>query len=136
MYTTLDFLVVFNTWRRDYIFSPDFVQILAPNASARNCLFQIICRRRLHYFRPVLSKGAKQSKNSVALINVAINFGYEYFCFVIYFPKIFCVKTFSQYFFFQNFFFKFFFLNFFFKILFPNFFFNIFFLNVFKIFFF
>ena len=37
---------------RDYIFSPDFVQIatlLASNASARHCLFWIICHRRFHY---------------------------------------------------------------------------------------
>ena len=30
----------------------------------------------------------------VALINIAINFGYKYFCFVIYFFKIFFVKNF------------------------------------------
>ena len=35
----------------------------------------------------------------MALINVAINFGYEYFCFVIYFSEIFFVKTFSKFFF-------------------------------------
>ena len=40
----------------------------------------------------------------MALIKVAINFVYEYFCFVIYFSEIFFVKTF-----FPNFFSKFFF---------------------------
>ena len=70
----------------------------------------------------------------MALINVAINFGYEYFCFVIYFSEIFFVKTFFQNFpkfifqhffskFFPEIFFsKFFSQNFFFKIFSPNFF--------------
>ena len=57
----------------------------------------------LPVFRPILSK---QGENSVALINVAINFGYEYFSFVIYFFKIFFIKLFSQTFF-SNFFAKF-----------------------------
>ena len=52
--------------------------------------------------RPVLSK---KGENSVALLNVAINFGYEYFSFVIYFSNIFFISTF-----FQNFFPKIFFL--------------------------
>ena len=73
----------------------------------------------LPVFRPVLSK---QGENSVALINVAIDFGYEYFSFVIYFSKIFFIKTFFQNFFFQNFFPTFFFSNFFPKIFFYNFF--------------
>ena len=73
----------------------------------------------LPVFRPFLSK---QGENSVALINVAINFGYEYFSFVIYFSKIFFIKTFFQNFLYQNFFPKFFFQNFF-----PKFYFNIFF---------
>ena len=90
-----------------YIFSPDFVQIatfLACSASARHCLFWInaecICRRRFHYFLSFvlfLSKGASKAK--IALINLAINFGYEYFYVVIYFSKIFFVKTFFQHFF-------------------------------------
>ena len=46
----------------------------------------------------------------MALINVAINFGYEYFSFVIYFSKIF----------FPTFFFKIFFLKSFFQIFFPK----------------
>ena len=46
----------------------------------------------------------------MALINVAIDFGYEYFSFVIYFSKFFFVKPF-----FQHFFPKFFFKNLFFK---------------------
>ena len=49
-------------------------------------------------------------------MNVAINFGNEYFCFVIYYSKIFFVKTF-----FQHFFFKIFFQHFFSKIFFSNF---------------
>ena len=57
----------------------------------------------------------------MTLINVAINFGYEYFCFVIYFSK----------FYFQNFFVKIFFLTFFG----PNFFFKIFFQLFFQYFF-
>ena len=55
------------------------------------------------FYRRVLAR-----KNSVLLINVAINFGYEYFCFVIYFSKIFLSKLFDQIFvskFFQKFFF-------------------------------
>ena len=76
-----------------------------------------------------------QGENSVALINVAINFFYEYFSFVIYFSNIFLSKLFSNIFF-QNFFPKIFFQNFFPKIFFPKFFFNIFFQNFFsKIFF-
>ena len=55
----------------------------------------------LPVFRPVLSK---QAENSVALINVAINFGYEYFSFVIYLSNIFFIKTFFQHFFFKIFF--------------------------------
>ena len=44
----------------------------------------------------------------MALINVAINFGYEYFCFVIYFSRIFLSKLVSKIFFSKFFFFKFF----------------------------
>ena len=40
----------------------------------------------------------------MALINVAINFGYEYFCFVIYFSKIFFQNSLSN--FFSKFFFE------------------------------
>ena len=92
---------------------------------------------------PCFVEGCWQGKNSVALINVAINFGYEYFCFVIYFSEIFLVKTFFHNFpqfiffnflpkffpeiFFQNFFSKFFFPKFFFDIFFSNFFLTIFF---------
>ena len=58
----------------------------------------------------------------MALINIAIKFGDEYFCFEIYFSKIFFVKNFFKHFFpkiflsnliFQNFFSKFFFSTFF-----------------------
>ena len=63
----------------------------------------------------------------MALINVAINFGYECFCFVIYFSKFFFVKTFLPKFIFLNFFPKFFVWNFFWL----KFFFQIFFLNFF-----
>ena len=72
----------------------------------------------LPVIRPVLSK---QGENSVALINVAINFGYEYFFFVIYFSKIFFSNFFSQ-----NFCSKLF-PKFFFQNLFPIFFFSTFF---------
>ena len=80
----------------------------------------------------------------MALINVAINFGYEYFCFVIYFSEIFFVKTFFKTsfpkFLFQNFFSKIYFSEFFFfnfpKFIFQNFFFNIFSWNFFFKFFF
>ena len=94
-------------------------------------------------FRPVLSKGASKAK--IVWHLVAINFGYEYFCSVIYFPEIFFVKIcfniffsklfsqnfffkifspnfFSQNFFSKLFFFKFFPQNFIFKIFSPNFF--------------
>ena len=58
----------------------------------------------------------------MAIINVAINFGYEYFCFVIYFFKIFFPKFFFKFFpqdffffilskFFSQLFFKFFFFE-------------------------
>ena len=66
----------------------------------------------LPVFRPVLSK---QGENSVALINVAINFGYEYYSVVIYFSNIFFIKTFFRNFFFHNFFSTCFFQNFFFQ---------------------
>ena len=46
----------------------------------------------------------------MALINAAINFGYEYFCFVIYFSTIFLSKLFSNIFF-SNIFFHHFFPN-------------------------
>ena len=75
----------------------------------------------LPVFRPVLSKGA--SKVKIAWHLVAINFGYEYLCFVIYFSEIFFPKMF-----FSNFFlFQFFPQNFFFEIFSQNFFFQIFF---------
>ena len=51
----------------------------------------------LPVFRPVLSKGA--SKISVAFINVAINFGYEYFCYVICFSNIFSQNFLNIFFF-------------------------------------
>ena len=69
---------------------------------------------------PCFVKGCKKGKNSVALINVARKFRDEYFCFKIYFSKIFFVKTFFEHFF-SNFFSKFFFQNFFFKIFVPKF---------------
>ena len=61
------------------------------------------------------------TENSVALINVAINFGYNYFSLVIYSFKIFFVKFFFQHFFQiflyklgkKKFFFKFFLQKFF-----------------------
>ena len=74
----------------------------------------------------------------MALNFVAINFGYKYFCFVIYFSNIFLSKLFSKIFFqhfFPKFFFNIFFQNFFltffsqnccFKIFFPNIFFELF----------
>ena len=75
----------------------------------------------LPVFRPVLSKGA--SKVKIAWHLVAINFGYEYLCFVIYFSEIFFPKMF-----FSNFFlFQFFPQNYFFEIFSQNFFFQIFF---------
>ena len=96
------------------------------------------------WLSPCSIEGCYQGENSVALINVAINFVYEYFSFVIYFSKIFFIKTFFwnfiPKFFFQNFFSKFFFQNFFFqnfkKFFFSKLFFKIFFLLLFsKIFF-
>ena len=98
---------------------------------ARNCLFwtnaECVCRKLFHYclsFFLFLSQGASKAKNSIALINVVISFGSEYFCFQIFFPN-FCLKFgskiffrnifqfFFQHWFFQNFFFKFFFQSFF-----------------------
>ena len=86
---------------------------------------------------PCSVEGCEQGKNSVVLINVAINFVYEYFSFVIYVFKIFFIKIFFLTFFSQNFFstfflFKIFFLKFFsqnlfFKIFFQKFFFQFFF---------
>ena len=69
---------------------------------------------------PCFVEGCQQGKNSVA-INVDINFGYEYFCFVIYFSEIF--PKLSKLFFkiFQNFFLKFFFSKFFLQIYFHMF---------------
>ena len=107
--------------------------------------------------RPVLSKGAKQVKNSEALINFAINLAYEYFCFVIYFSKSFVFKFYLHFFlnfisniffyfisniflnFISKIFFKFYFQKFFskflFQIFFPNFFFKFFFKILKKIYF-
>ena len=67
---------------------------------------------------PCSVEGCWQGENSVALINIAINFGYEYFSFVIYFSTFFFVKNFFQ--------------NFCFKIFFPKLFFKIFFLKCFS----
>ena len=60
----------------------------------------------------------------MALINVAINFGCEYFCFVIYFSKIISSNFFPN-FLHQNFCPKFFFQNFFLKFVFQKFLFNL-----------
>ena len=106
-----------------YIFSPEFVQtatFLASNASVRHCLFWIICHRQFYYscLSPCFVERCWQGKKSVSLINVDINFGYEYFRFVIhfsksffcqnffptFFPKIFFSKLFSQICFFNIFF--------------------------------
>ena len=76
-----------------YIFSPDFVQIatfLASSESARHCLFWIIYHRLFPCLSPCFVEGCLQGKNSAALINVAMNFGCEYFCFVIYFSYSVC----------------------------------------------
>ena len=56
----------------------------------------------------------------MVFIAVAINLGYEYFSFVIYFSKFFFIKTFFQIFFYQNFFPKFFFVKTFFQNFFPK----------------
>ena len=139
--------------KRWYIFAPDFIQIvafLASNASARHCLFWIIFHRRFHYSLTSALFYRRQGKNSVVLINVAIKFGDEYFCFGIYFSKTFFVKSIFVNFFFQNvftkiffpkcfyqnfcwqiFFSKFFFLNFFFRFFFLKFFFQHFFSKIF-----
>ena len=109
-----------------YIFSPEFVQIatfLASNPNARHCLFWVIRHRRFHYSLSFALFCRKQGKNSVVLINVAINFGYEYFRFAIYFLIFFCQNffpTFCSKIFFQNFFFKQF-STFFFNIVFQKF---------------
>ena len=66
-------------------------------------------------FRPVLSKRASKAK-IVWHLSMLLKFGDEYFCFGIYFSKIFFSTFFSQ-----NFCSKFFFQNFFFKIFFPKF---------------
>ena len=65
---------------------------------------------------PFSVEGCWQGENSVALINVAINFVYEYFSFVIYFSKIFFIKTIFQHFFPIIFFSTFFFSKHLFKI--------------------
>ena len=54
----------------------------------------------LPIFRPVLVERCWEGKNNVVLTNVAINFGYEYFCSVIHFSNIFFLKTFFEIFFF------------------------------------
>ena len=77
----------------------------------------------LPVFRPVLSKGASKAKIVWQL--VSINFGYEYFCFVIYFSEIFFVIIFFQICFLKTFL-QNFFSKFFFKIFSPNFFSNFF----------
>ena len=55
------------------------------------------------YFESMPSAYAADVFINLVLINVAINFGYEYFCSVIYFWNIFFVKTFLQHFFFNIF---------------------------------
>ena len=82
----------------------------------------------LPVFRRFL-EGCQQGKNSVTLINVAIKFGDEYFCFGIYFSKFFLSKLFSKIFFGKTFFENYFSKIFFVKTFFENFFFNIFFQN-------
>ena len=47
-------------------------------------------------FRPLAVNHIFYDTDSVALINVAINFGYEYFCFVIYFSKLYLSKLFFK----------------------------------------
>ena len=74
-----------------YIFSPDFVEMttfLTCNASA---------------ILPILNQIKFLSINSVSLINVIINIGYECFCSENFFSKFFVSKTFSQNFFFEGF---------------------------------
>ena len=141
MYTTLDFIVLFNGRRFIVAASPelklhttdeaDTAHVVATDrqlASRDTCFIPTSFKspQSLHPVRardtaylksyatdvlitsclsPCFVKGCQQGKNSVALINVAINFGYEYFCFVIYFSK---------------FFFQHFFLNFLFKIFFSK----------------
>ena len=46
---------------------------------------------------PCSVEGCLQGENNVALINVSINFGYEYFSFVIHFSKIFCQNFFPKF---------------------------------------
>ena len=84
------------------------------------------------FLSPCSVEGCQQGENSVTLINVAINFVYEYFSFVIYFSKIFFIKTFFQIFF-PTFFSQIFFLKLFFKIFFVKFCFQIFFHLLFKV---
>ena len=100
--------------RRDIYFLPTSFKspaiFLKSNASARH--FESYATDV--FITPRLSacfvEGCQQGKNSEALINVATNFGYEYFCFVIYVSKIFFVKTFPKIFLpefvSQNYFFK------------------------------
>ena len=84
----------------------------------------------LPVFRPILSKGGSKAK--IVWHLVAVNFVYEYFCFVIYFSEIFFVKIFfsklfSKFFlqiFFSKFFLHIFFFKFFLQIFFPNIFFS------------
>ena len=87
-----------------YIFSPDFFKSL-------DSLYAMQARDTSYFesmpstyaadvfitpcLSPFLSKDARQGKNSVALINVAINFDHEYFCFEIYFSKLFFSKCVS-----------------------------------------
>ena len=108
---------------KKYIFSPDFFEVatsLTCNASAKLPIFNQ-CRVRmpqtfslLPVFLPVLVDG----NNSVALINVVINFGYEYFWFEFIFPNLFpiffCELLFS------TFDFNIFFPKLFFKIFIPR----------------
>ena len=82
----------------------------------------------LPVFRPVLPKGAQQGKNSVTLINVAINLVVNIFVSEFIFPKFLLSKLFSNIFF-SKFFFQSFVSTFFLKIFFPTFFQNFFFLR-------
>ena len=75
---------------------------------ARDILYHMPQTFSLLRLSPCFVEGCQQGKNSVALIDVAINFGYKYFCFVIYFSNIFLSKFFVFHFFLkiflQNFF--------------------------------
>ena len=92
-----------------YIFSPDFVQtatFLASNASARHCLFWIICHRQFHYSLSfaLFCRRVLVRQKKCGTYQCCYKFWLWIFLLCNLFFHNFFVKTFFQHFFFKYFF--------------------------------